>query len=117
MVIGGTGPETEEEKEKLEASREKSHALGLEDASNPDFKSRLDHFLKLLEFLQDVLRRNIIHETAESGLDASMLVGTAIVQSILDAVRRYSSRTCCILPCWNVRMLTVVLLLLCPISR
>jgi hypothetical protein len=88
MVIGGTGPETEEEKEKLEASREKSHALGLEDASNPDFKSRLDHFLKLLEFLQDVLRRNIIHEAAESSLDASMLVGTAIVQSILDAVRR-----------------------------
>jgi len=88
MVIGGTGPETDEEKEKLEFSREKSRALGLEDASNPDFKSRLDHFLKLLEFLQDVLRRNIIHDFAETTLDASVLVGTAIVQSILDAVRR-----------------------------
>jgi hypothetical protein len=88
MVIGGTGPETDEEKEKLEFEREKSHALGLEDASNPDFKLRLDHFLKLLEFLQDVLRRNVIHDSTESSLDASVLVGTAIVQSILDAVRR-----------------------------
>jgi len=35
MVIGGTGPETEEEKEKLEASREKSHALGLEECLEP----------------------------------------------------------------------------------
>lgn len=85
MVIGGTGPETEEERDEQEASREKSRAMGLEDASNSDFKSRLDHFLKLLEFLQDVLRRNVIHD---SNLDASALVGTAIVQSILDAVRR-----------------------------
>jgi hypothetical protein len=88
MVLGGTGPKTDEEKEELEASREKSRALGLEDASNPDFKSRLDHFLKLLEFLQDVLRRNVLHDSSESSLDASVLVGTAIVQSILDAVRR-----------------------------
>ncbi|KII88529.1 hypothetical protein PLICRDRAFT_41693 [Plicaturopsis crispa FD-325 SS-3] len=88
MVLGGTGPETEEEKEKLEAAREKSRAMGLEDASNPDFKARLDHFLKLLEFLQDVLRRNVIHESTDAGIDASALVGNAIVQSILDAVRR-----------------------------
>lgn len=88
MVIGGMGPDTDEEKEELEASREKSRAMGLEDASNPDFKSRLDHFLKLLEFLQDVLRRNVVHDSAESNLEPSTLVGTAIVQSILDAVRR-----------------------------
>ncbi|EGN92451.1 hypothetical protein SERLA73DRAFT_117334 [Serpula lacrymans var. lacrymans S7.3] len=87
MVIGSNGPETEDEKEKLELVREKNRAMGLEDASNPDFKYRLDHFLKLLEFLQDVLRRNVIHDS-ESTLDASSLVGTAIVQSILDAVRR-----------------------------
>lgn len=88
MVIGGTGLETNEEKENFEVSRERSRALGLEDASNPDFRSRLDHFLKLLEFLQDVLRRNVIHDSADSSLDASVFVGTAIVQSILDAVRR-----------------------------
>ncbi|KAJ3759862.1 Retinoic acid induced 16-like protein-domain-containing protein [Lentinula raphanica] len=84
MVIGNTWLETEDEKEMLEVFRTKSWAMGVEDANNPDFKSRLDHFLKMLEFIQDVLRRNIIQED----VDASSLVGTAIVNSILDAVRR-----------------------------
>ncbi|GLB34967.1 putative retinoic acid induced 16-like protein [Lyophyllum shimeji] len=84
MIIGGAGPDTAEEKEKQELAKEKLRAMGIEDALNPDFKARLDHFLKLLEFLQDVLRRNA---TSES-VDASSLVGTAIGQSILDAVRR-----------------------------
>ncbi|KAJ7046768.1 Retinoic acid induced 16-like protein-domain-containing protein [Mycena alexandri] len=84
MIIGTTGPETEDEKEMMEVAKDRSRAMGIEDAANPDFKSRLDHFLKLLEFLQDVLRRNVVHDT----MDASALVGTAIVQSILDAVRR-----------------------------
>ncbi|KAF7304870.1 hypothetical protein MKEN_01201200 [Mycena kentingensis (nom. inval.)] len=83
MVIGSTGPETEDEKERSEVAKDRSRAMGIEDASNADFKSRLDHFLKLLEFLQDVLKRNILHDA----MDASSLVGTAIVQSILDAVR------------------------------
>jgi Retinoic acid induced 16-like protein/Family of unknown function (DUF5917) len=78
----GTGPRSEnKEKEEL---AEKSRAMGVEDASNPEFKVRLDHFLKLLEFLQDVLRKNNSHDS----IDASALVGTAIGQSILDAVRR-----------------------------
>ncbi|KAJ6547550.1 Retinoic acid induced 16-like protein-domain-containing protein [Mycena capillaripes] len=84
MIIGTTGPETEDEKEMMEVAKDRSRAMGIEDAANPDFKSRLDHFLKLLEFLQDVLKRNVVHDT----MDASALVGTAIVQSILDAVRR-----------------------------
>ncbi|KAG5652746.1 hypothetical protein H0H81_003887 [Sphagnurus paluster] len=83
MAIGGLAPDTAEEIEKQEMEKEKVRAMGVEDALNPDFKARLDHFLKLLEFLQDVLRRNV---TSES--DASALVGTAICQSILDAVRR-----------------------------
>ncbi|KAJ6596880.1 Retinoic acid induced 16-like protein-domain-containing protein [Mycena vulgaris] len=84
MIIGTTGIETEDEKELMEVAKDRSRAMGIEDAANPDFKSRLDHFLKLLEFLQDVLKRNVVHDT----IDASSLVGTAIVQSILDAVRR-----------------------------
>jgi hypothetical protein len=88
MVLGSTGPETEEEKEDAEALAEKNRAIGLEDSSNPDFKSRLDHFLKLLEFLQDIIRRNTIHDSRETNLDASALVGTSIVHSILDATRR-----------------------------
>ncbi|KAJ8078764.1 hypothetical protein PM082_013047 [Marasmius tenuissimus] len=84
MVVGSTWIESEDEKEMLEVSRSKALAMGIEDASNPDFKSRLDHFLKLLEFLQDILRRNVV----QNNVDASSLVGTAIVNSILDAVRR-----------------------------
>ena len=86
LGIGNAGSEQDEELEDLE--REKRRAIGLEDASNPDFRSRLDHFLKLLEFLQDVIRRNTLHESPNTSLDASTLVGTAIVQSILDAVQR-----------------------------
>ncbi|KAG5642187.1 hypothetical protein DXG03_003425 [Asterophora parasitica] len=84
MTIGGLVPDTAEEKEKQELSKEKARAMGIENALSPDFKSRLDHFLKLLEFLQDVLRRNVTSDA----LDASALVGTAIGQSILEAVRR-----------------------------
>jgi hypothetical protein len=82
MVIGGSYLETDEEKGAQEALSEKERALGIEDASSPVFKSRLEHFLKMLEFIQDILRRNVIRDV---GPDS---VGTAIVQSILDAVRQ-----------------------------
>ncbi|KAI0664868.1 Retinoic acid induced 16-like protein-domain-containing protein [Cubamyces menziesii] len=89
MILGSSTTElSEEEKEKLESERERSRAMGLEESSSPDFKTRLDHFLKLLEFLQDVFRRNVPREPVEDSLDPSALVGSAIVQSILDAVRR-----------------------------
>jgi hypothetical protein len=83
MTIGATGALTSEARQKLESAKERSWAMGIEDANDPDFKQRLDHFLKLIEFLQDVLKRN----SKEESVDASALVGTAIVQSILDAVR------------------------------
>ena len=87
MVLGNN-PIEAEEAAALEATREKLPGMGVEISTNPDFRSRLDHFLKLLEFLEDVFRRNVVHEDAESCLDASTLVGSAIVQSILDAFRR-----------------------------
>lgn len=86
MVLGGTGPATKEEQELQEEDLERNRALGLEDASSPDFKARLNHFLTLLEFLQDVIQRNSKHNS--EGVEASSLVGNAIVQSILDAVRQ-----------------------------
>lgn len=89
MVLGSSGVElSEDQKEKLEIEREKYRAMGVEDSSSPDFKCRLDHFLKLIEFLQDVFRRNVVPDSPNASLDPSTLVGTAIVQSILDAVRR-----------------------------
>ena len=84
MTIGGPSEPDEEEKEKIAAQLEKLNSMGIEDARSPEFKLKIDHILTLLLFLQDVLRRNVSHDN----LDASALVGTAIVQSILDAVRR-----------------------------
>ncbi|KAH9946164.1 Retinoic acid induced 16-like protein-domain-containing protein [Epithele typhae] len=89
MILGSSTltDSTPEERDKLESERERSRAMGLEESSSPDFKGRLDHFLKLLEFLQDVFRRNKTRETEDGSLDPSSFVGSAIVQSILDAVR------------------------------
>lgn len=70
--------------EELELEKERSRILGIEKADDPDFRQRLDHFLKLMEFLQDVLKLN----TKENNIDVSASIGTAIVHSILDAVRR-----------------------------
>jgi len=84
MTIGGSSLADEDEKERTLVVVEKNRAMGVEDARSPDFKSKMDHYLTLLMFLQDVLRRNVANES----VDASALVGTAIVQSILDAVRR-----------------------------
>ncbi|TCD69706.1 hypothetical protein EIP91_006473 [Steccherinum ochraceum] len=83
MVLGASGEPPDKE-----AQDQTERPMGLEDSSNPDFKGRLDHFLKLLEFLQDVLRRNTAPESPEEALDPSSLVGSAIAQSILNAVRR-----------------------------
>ena len=82
MKIGGTGLAADEESEQLASQKEENLAVGIEDARSPEFKAKIDHLLKLLMFLQDVLRRNVVN------VNASALVGTAIVQSILDAVRR-----------------------------
>ncbi|KAH9951335.1 Retinoic acid induced 16-like protein-domain-containing protein [Amylocystis lapponica] len=89
MILGNSAAElSDDERDRFEAAQEKTRALGMEESSNPDFKARLDHFLKLLEFLQDVLRRNVVHDSPDNSIDASALMGSAIVQSILDAVRR-----------------------------
>ncbi|KAF8514029.1 Retinoic acid induced 16-like protein-domain-containing protein [Gautieria morchelliformis] len=86
MTLGAAVFGTDEEKQRIEFERERSRALGLENSSSPEFKARLDHFLKLLEFLRDVIRRNISTDP-QPQLAPSALVGTAIVQSILHAVR------------------------------
>ncbi|PFH54367.1 hypothetical protein AMATHDRAFT_634 [Amanita thiersii Skay4041] len=84
MVLGKKSPVTEEDKDQWEAEREKALAMGIEDANSPDFKQRLDHFLKLFEFIQDIFKRNVVHDTTDSASN----VGSAIVLSILDAIRR-----------------------------
>jgi hypothetical protein len=73
MVLGSI-PESRTE------TGEKEEDIGAGDSSHPEFKAHLEHFLRLLEFLQDIIRRN---ETHGDGT-----VGDAVAESILDAVRR-----------------------------
>lgn len=72
MVLGSApGDRTEAEKEE---------DMNVGNSSDPEFKAHLEHFLRLLEFLQDIIRRNETHGDAT--------VGDAVAESILDAVRR-----------------------------
>jgi Retinoic acid induced 16-like protein/Family of unknown function (DUF5917) len=86
MVLGGLLPDYEEARSQAFIREKGAH--GVEDSRATDFKTRLDHFLKLLEFLQDIFRRNVLQENSESALEPSALVGTAIVNSILEAIRQ-----------------------------
>lgn len=87
MVLGGQ-PLDDDEAKAQAASREKNRAPGVEDSRAIDFKARLDHFLKLLEFLEDIFQRNVPRENSESSLEPSTLIGTAVVNSILEAARQ-----------------------------
>lgn len=65
---------------------ERARTFGLEVSSDPEFQSRLDHFLKMIEFLQDVLRRSVGQDDQIS-LSPSAVVGQAISTGILQAVK------------------------------
>ncbi|KAH7107833.1 Retinoic acid induced 16-like protein-domain-containing protein [Auriculariales sp. MPI-PUGE-AT-0066] len=67
--------------------QEHQDMMGVERSTTTYFRQQLDHFLKLLSFLQEVLRRNEANEHADQ-LRPGVLVGNAITNSILDAVRR-----------------------------
>ncbi|KAH9966654.1 Retinoic acid induced 16-like protein-domain-containing protein [Russula dissimulans] len=85
MVLGGYPIDDEEAKSQTDI--QENRTLGVEDSRTTDFKSRLDHFLKLLEFLEDIFRRNVPKDDPETGLNPSAFVGTAVVNSILAAIR------------------------------
>ena len=86
MILGGYTVDDEEARSQTDI-QENNRTLGVEDSRATDFKARLDHFLKLLEFLEDIFRRNVLKDNPETGLDPSTLVGTAVVNSILEAIR------------------------------
>lgn len=101
MVLGvATTGTMEEEKRRIELEEDRVKKLGTDVSSSPEFKSRLDHFLKLIQFVQDVLRRLDVSTIAEGSVEANegkagsddgsesaSLVGRAIALSILDSIR------------------------------
>ncbi|KAG9047004.1 hypothetical protein FS837_003240 [Tulasnella sp. UAMH 9824] len=101
MVLGvATTGTMDEEKRRLELEEDRVRRLGTDVSSSPEFKARLDHFLKLLQFVQDVLKRlevstiteATVHANdgkpgSEDGSESPDLVGRAIALSILDSIR------------------------------
>ncbi|PVF93356.1 hypothetical protein CPB86DRAFT_777127 [Serendipita vermifera] len=83
MMLGGN---TNAIGQESDADLEKARTFGLESSADPDFRQRLDHFLKIIDFIQDVLRRNSAQSTEET-VQPSALVGSAISNAILQAVK------------------------------
>ena len=84
MVLGGNLYDPQKEQD---AEIERARTFGLEMSTSPDFRSRLDHFLKIIEFIQDVLRRTSGSGSTEGAIVPTLLVGSAVSQSILHAVK------------------------------
>ncbi|KAG9002633.1 hypothetical protein FRB90_011347 [Tulasnella sp. 427] len=97
MMLGvATTGTVDEEKRRKEVEEDRIKRLGADVSSSPEFKARLEHFLKLVQFVQDVLRRLEVSTLAESVGGATesdeddespSLVGRAIALSILDGIR------------------------------
>ena len=84
MVLGG---DLYDPRKEQDAEMERARTFGLEVSTSPDFRSRLDHFLKIIEFIQDVLRRTSSSGPTEGAIVPTLLVGSAVSQSILHAVK------------------------------
>jgi len=84
MVLGG---DLYDPRKEQDAEMERARTFGLEVSTSPDFRSRLDHFLKIIEFIQDVLRRTSSSRPTEEAIVPALLVGSAVSQSILHAVK------------------------------
>ena len=84
MVLGG---DLYDPRKEQDAEMERARTFGLEVSTSPDFRSRLDHFLKIIEFIQDVLRRTSSSGLTEGAIAPTLLVGSAVSQSILHAVK------------------------------
>ena len=84
MVLGG---DLYDPRKEQDAEIERARTFGLEMSTSPDFRSGLDHFLKIIEFIQDVLRRTGRSGSTEGAIVPTLLVGSAVSQSILHAVK------------------------------
>lgn len=84
MVLGG---DLYDPRKEQDAEMERARTFGLEVSTSPDFRSRLDHFLKIIEFIQDVLRRTSSSGSTEGAIAPTLLVGSAVSQSIIHAVK------------------------------
>ncbi|CAE7107510.1 unnamed protein product [Rhizoctonia solani] len=101
MLLGGHHVvSAEEEAARLEEAEERGRELNIGVSTSKEFRGRVDHFLKMAEFIQDVIKRNdasvysrlgdpaAASTGGEQTLDPSALVGNAISEAILRAFKR-----------------------------
>jgi hypothetical protein len=87
MVLGGLADEARAQREE---DISKAQKTGIVFSTDPLFRARLDHFIKLLEFVQDVLLRigGRMEDPIRKSFAPSALVGSAVTQAIMDTFRR-----------------------------
>lgn len=87
MVLGGLTDEARGRREQEDIA--KAQRAGIVFSTDPLFRARLDHFLKLLEFVQDVLLRisGRMDDPLRASLAPAILVGSAVAQSLMDTFR------------------------------
>ncbi|EJT96847.1 hypothetical protein DACRYDRAFT_59996 [Dacryopinax primogenitus] len=84
MVLGGM--KSNEDESDIDEELERARAFGMDVSTSPEFKARLVHFIKMIDFIQEV----VIRETTPSdNLDnsASTTIGRSIAKSILKFLR------------------------------
>ncbi|KZP01225.1 hypothetical protein CALVIDRAFT_594730 [Calocera viscosa TUFC12733] len=84
MVLGGI--QSNEDESEMDEELERARAFGMDVSTSPEFKARLAHFVKMVDFVQEV----ILRQTAPSddlGSSSSSTLGGLIVKSILKFLR------------------------------
>lgn len=88
MILGGLTDEVRAQRKEEDISR--AQRAGIVFSTDRIFRARLDHFIKLLEFVQDVLLRigGRMDDPLRKSFAPSTLVGSAVTQAIMDTFRR-----------------------------
>jgi len=84
MVLSG---DLYDPRKEQDAEMGRARTFGLEVSTSPNFRSRLDHFLEIIKVIQGVLRRTSGSGSTEGAIAPTLLVGSAVSQSILHAVK------------------------------
>ena len=87
MVLGGLTDESKAQREQEDTA--KAQRAGIVFSTDRLFRARLDHFIKLLEFVQDVLLRisDKMDDPLRKSFAPSALVASAVTQTLMDTFR------------------------------
>ncbi|KZT61510.1 hypothetical protein CALCODRAFT_447126, partial [Calocera cornea HHB12733] len=84
MMLGGM--QASEDESDMDEELERARAFGMDVSTSPEFKARLAHFVKMVDFVQEVILRQTA-PTDDLGSSSSSTLGQSIVKSILKFLR------------------------------